>query len=107
MPAYERRQSENAALRLKIDRLQAANRQLKDAVDLMGQRATDWARQHGSSPMPEARQSLNELQTLYKSQRAAFQMATQEGTHAYRVDLTQDTPLLSPEEMAALRAIQI
>ena len=108
MIALERRQAANAALRQKIDQIQAGNQTIKSAMDELEVRLIASARQPGSWPMSDAQSALNQLQALFKSQKGSLLEA--------QADITGDdvvahrrpgnAPLISADEMAALMKIQ-
>jgi hypothetical protein len=101
MTVTERRQAANAALRLKIDRIQAGHQMIKTAIEKLDERLIVSARQPGSWPMPDTRRTLNELQNLFKSQTVSLLEAQ---AHITGDDALE--PLISADEMAALMQMQ-
>jgi hypothetical protein len=108
MIALERRQAANAALRQKIDQIQAGNQTIKSAMDELEVRLIASARQPGSWPMSDAQSALNQLQALFKSQRGSLLEAQADisGDDDFAHRRPGNAPLISADEMAALMKIQ-
>jgi hypothetical protein len=104
MSGHERRQSANAALREKITQIQTANQSLKDSVDRIESQAIRWAREHGTTKVPDARQELQKVQALLRDQKQAFEHTQRAllGETLTTTPTKAHVPIISPEEMAAL-----
>lgn len=98
MSVLERRQPAHAALRQKINQIQAGNQTLKTAIDQLEARLIDSARHPGTWPMPETQRDLNRLEKQFQSQAASWVDAQADITG----EVVHNEPLITPDEMAAL-----
>ena len=104
MSVLERRQAAHAALRQKINQIQANNQTLKTAIDQMEVRLIDSARHPGAWPMSETLRDLRRLEKQLQSQTASWMDAQADitGEVGQAPRGMHNEPLITSDEMAAL-----
>mgnify|MGYP000408531490 CR=1 FL=1 len=102
MDSFDRRQPENAALRAKINRIQAASRQLQETMDQVQAQTVSWARQQKLTDLPNA-ELAHDLSATFQNQRATLAQIHQDIKGAAARELPQvSAQLVTDEELKAL-----
>jgi hypothetical protein len=109
MSSNERRLPQNVALRQKIDHIQVANKHLKETIDRMESHAIESARRIDSGVAQSVKHETDVMQDLLTSQALALEYAKRQmmGDALNIQEYSERQPLISDEEMVALRSIHL
>lgn len=102
MDFSDRRQPENAALRAKINRIQAVGLQLQETLHQVQAQTVSWARQQKLTDLPNA-ELADDLSATLKNQRKALAQIHEDIQGATARELPQrPARLVTDEELNAL-----